>query len=217
MAMTQGLDAWLFADMPGMRTIRVSEDGGTTWGELTLSSSMTTEDALAEWQAQYAAWSPGRFECLFEYYPAADQVSIEPETTIDLEFESASLATHLGFSSASQPAIFLSVVSDLPPAGLHYARVGRGARQPRETVQRRGGRIGPQWAEAWSHGSTMEARLTMTAADYDARSIGPLLSGRLTVHEPGGADVVGDVLAAKAEPLGQGPSHWRITLTLGVR
>lgn len=217
MAMTQGLDAWLFADLPGMRTIQVSEDGGATWGTLTLPSSMTTEDALDEWEAQYAAWSPGGHTISADYYQGPDYVSVYKTSALSAEFESLSLARHLGFSSASLPAGPAPWTSDLPPAGLYPGRIGRGARQPRETVQLRGGRIGPQWAEAWSHGSTMEVRLTMTAADYDARSVGPLLSGRLTVHEPGGADVVGDVLAVKAEPLGQGPAYWRITLTLGVR
>lgn len=219
-----GLDAWIHTGMPGMRALSVSEDNGVTWEVLTLpstvASSMSTEDAFLWWESQYAAWSPSGGTIAIEYEWSTDRVIIYMTPATDIKFESESLATHLGFSSVQPTSTTHSWVSDLPPAAFHPGRVGRGALVPAETVDLKAGRMGPKWAEAWSNGSVFDVRFTMSAAEWQAKSTGPLFSGRMTVHtqEGGAASTrVGDVLKAKVEPAGAGPGYWNVTLTLGDR
>ena len=186
-APTPRLESWIYAGLPGLRTIQVSDSGGA-WHEVTLTTSATISDALAEW-ATLAGAATGTAETYTFEVTAAGLVRFDSSGDIDIRLygstgPTTSLASLLGFSSGDLSGTN-EYFSDQALAGIIFAPLDYTAPMPRDMTVARTYRH--RRAEVLHHHLAHETRISalVTQAQKALIETGPILSGRVRVYPTG--------------------------------
>lgn len=184
------IEAYLFAGLPGTRTIALQDSGGVPV-ELTLTASAPLSEALQDWQDQANAHSDLNGTYSFGWIPAEQRVRFVCSEIFDLDL-AGSLPAALGFSAPGSGA--QNYGSDLTPkvacnpVNIDYTP----PRAAEETELQR-----YRWGRVTSY-CYVKARLTSIAVvmrteqadsvvDQDEKGVirGPLLAGRARYYPCG--------------------------------
>lgn len=209
--MSRLVESWLYADLDGLRTISISEDG-VAWTDFTLTASATVLDALEDWEDQANADVGLALTYAFSWSASTQQVVFAASGAFHLEVD-GSLPTALGFASGSLGSSASHASSLLPQAiancGLTVEPVELS--EDIRTLVRRWGRV-----EVAVHVLAKVVKLlVLFSPDQQALRSSPLMHGRLRAWQDTAVSDPYDV----AHPTGYldfHPARMRDAQTLGV-
>lgn len=111
------LEGYLYDGLAGLRSLRLSEDGGSTWYRLTITGTKLVTSALAEWQTLANTHGSLAGSYVFGWNDVAQNITFArtdgAPDAFDLDLE-GSLYEALGFSAQTH-ASAASYVNDLTP------------------------------------------------------------------------------------------------------
>ena len=171
------LEAWLYDGMPSVRSVQITDAGGGPI-TFTISASKIVGDALDDWAAQATADGTLAETYTFDWAEGTQQCRLLATGNFDITMD-GSLATALGFSSASQTGAALYTSDQTALAIANPLNIEYEAPWTDEEAKLTTYRWGRVTSRKHYHAPLCRLRVMMETTQADALLSGPLLTAKL--------------------------------------